>query len=272
MQHPRKIIAKETFEFEFSVCTLVTNLNEYAEMRDSFLKAGFNDDLCEYLYIDNSEQNTFEAFAGLNRFLREAKGKYIILCHQDIIISHHQIDDLRRLMAEIELVDPHWALLSNAGGVNLKYTAMNLYQGNGNLLADKHLPIRIITADENFILVKSAANLALSSDLAGFHMYGTDICLIAEILGYSSYAIDFKLTHKSDGKADDKFYKLKRDLIAKYRRAFRSRYVGTTITRFYLSGNIICCFICNTFLVQFFARQYFKIFRPKKLYRLKIKS
>lgn len=272
MQQPRKIDAEEFFDFEFSVCTLVTNSIEYAEMRESFIKAGFSVDLCEYLYIDNSGQNTYEAFAGLNRFLREARGKYIILCHQDILLNHHNINDLRDRIAEIDNADPKWALLSNAGGVNLKYTAMNLFQGNGNLLADKHLPIKTITADENFMLVKNSANLALSADLNGFHMYGTDICLIAGILGYTTYAIDFKLMHKSDGNADAKFNKLKKQLISKYRRAFRSRYIGTTITRFYLSGSILCNFIGNTGLVLFFARQYYKLFRPKKGYRLRMKK
>jgi hypothetical protein len=269
---PRKIEQDEVFKFEFSICTLVTNMAEYLEMQASFLNSGFTAPTCEYLYIDNSKSNTYEAYAGLNRFLREAQGRYIILCHQDILITHHDINDLRAKMDEVERADPRWAILSNAGGVNLKYTAMNIIQGNGNLLADKHLPIRTITVDENFILVKHAANLALSVDLHGFHMYGTDICLIADVLGYSSYAIDFKLVHKSDGNADKAFYAQKKALIKKYRKAFRSRFLGTTITRFYLSGNRAFNFLGNTLIVLFIARQYYKIFRPKKGYRLKTKD
>lgn len=268
----RKIEREEIFEYEFSVCTLVTDLSEYEEMKASFFESGFTTDICEFLYIDNSKQNTFEAFAGLNRFLREACGEYIILCHQDVLINHHNISDLKARMAEVENADPNWALLGNAGGVNLKYTAMNVIQGTGNVLEDKHLPIKTVTLDENFIVVKSAANLALSADLQGFHLYGTDICLIADVLGYSSYAIDFKLMHKSDGNADYKFYQLKKDLIRKYRRAFRSRFLGTTITRFYISGVRLFNFFGNIALVLFLARQYIKIFKPKKGYRLKLKT
>lgn len=268
----RKIERKEIFEYEFSVCTLVTNLSEYEEMKASFVVSGFTENICEFLYVDNSKQNTFEAFGGLNRFLREARGKYIILCHQDILINHHNIGDLRERIGEIEQADPNWALLGNAGGVNLKYTAMNVIQGTGNLLEDKHLPIKTVTLDENFIVVKSTANLALSADLQGFHMYGADICLIADVLGYSSYVIDFKLMHKSDGNADDTFYQLKKDLIKKYRRAFRSRFLGTTITRFYISGVRLFNFFGNIALVLFLARQYTKIFKPKKGYRLKLKT
>ena len=58
-------------------------------MLQSFFSQGFDEEICEFIYIDNSTQNTFEAYAGLNRFLREAKGKYIIICHQDILLNEH---------------------------------------------------------------------------------------------------------------------------------------------------------------------------------------
>ncbi|MBV8390513.1 MAG: hypothetical protein JO080_11985 [Mucilaginibacter sp.] len=266
----RKIIKDEVFEFEFSICTLVTNLQEYGEMYDSFIKAGFTTEKCEYLYIDNSEQNTFEAFKGLNRFLREAKGEYIILCHQDILLQESGKNDLQKKIKELEQADPNWAVLGNAGSVNIKYRALHITHASGKKGKEKYLPIRSETLDENFLIVKSSANLALSGDLAGFHMYGADICLIADILGYRSYVIEFRLLHKSDGNADEKFYALKRKLIWKYARAFRSRFMGTTVTRFYLSGNKLLSLLGNTRFVLFAARQYYKIFKPKKIYHRRI--
>ncbi|HEY0896855.1 MAG TPA: hypothetical protein VGE15_09920, partial [Sphingobacteriaceae bacterium] len=83
MDYPfiKRITKDESYSFRYSVCTLVTRLSEYYEMVGSFIEAGFSKDQCEYLYIDNSSENTYDAFGGLNRFLQEAKGKYIILCH-----------------------------------------------------------------------------------------------------------------------------------------------------------------------------------------------
>jgi hypothetical protein len=268
--HPRIIQRDKFFEYEFSVCTLVTNSDEYREMVESFFNAGFAENICEYIYIDNSVQNTFEAYAGLNRFLQEAKGKYIILCHQDILLHGHNLNDLRQRIEEIESLDPKWAILANAGGINLKYTAMHLIQGTGNVLHEKLLPLKTETVDENFILVKNEANLAFSADLQGFHLYGTDLCFIADILGYNSYIIDFKLVHKSDGNADKRFYELKKKFIKKYNRALRSRFVGTTITRFYISGNKLLNILGNTGIVLFIARQYYKIFNTKKRYYKKV--
>ena len=269
---PRKIEKDEAFEFEFSLCTLVTNGTEYQEMCESFIKGGFTADICEYIYIDNIAQNTFEAYAGLNRFLRGAKGRYIILCHQDIFLLQHGINDLRTRIEELEIADPKWAVLGNAGSINIKYRGLHLTQGNGKEWTEDLLPLKAQTLDENFVIVKNSANLALSGDLQGFHLYGADICFVADVLGYNSYVIDFKLHHKSYGNDDEKFYQLKRNFIKKYGRAFRSRFAGTTITRFYISGNSLMRILGNTRAVLFIARQFYKLFRPKKLYHTKLKG
>ena len=42
MPQPRKIEKDEVFEFEFSLCTLITNKDEYGEMRESFYEARFH--------------------------------------------------------------------------------------------------------------------------------------------------------------------------------------------------------------------------------------
>ncbi|MBC7914362.1 MAG: acyl esterase [Pyrinomonadaceae bacterium] len=265
----RSITALPSYLYKFSICTLVTNYQEYQEMVASFVAAGFTEDICEYLYADNSEKNTFEAFGGINRFLQEARGQYVILCHQDILLLNDNIAVLENLIEEIDNLDSKWAVLTNAGGINLKHIAMHVTQKSGNQLMEKLLPLKAITADENFILVKNAANLTLSSDLSGFHLYGTDMCLIAETLGFSCYIIDFRLLHKSNGNADKSFYEIRKNLKRKYSKAFRSRFLSTTITRFYISGNSVASLIFNTGIILFLVRQYFKLFKPKRLYHPK---
>jgi hypothetical protein len=90
--------------------------------------------------------------------------------------------------------------------------------------------------DENFMIVRRSANLALSHDLQGFHLYGTDMCLIADVLGRSLYVIDFHLRHKSGGVLDKSFFEIRERLIRKYRVAFRSRWVTTPCTSQFISG------------------------------------
>lgn len=268
---PKPISKSRQYNYRYSICTLVTDEKEYLEMVSSFVEAGFTEDICEYLFADNTQENLFEAFGGINRFLQESQGKYIILCHQDILLHDDNRQVLDSRIEEMDSLDPQWAILANAGGINLKHIAMHVTQKTGNRLVEAKLPLKSISSDENFILVKNEANLALSSDLQGFHLYGTDICLIADILGFNSYIIDFNVLHKSDGNADKSFYKIRTALKKKYRSAFKSRFISTTITRFYISGNSISSSAYNTPFLLFLARQYYKLFKPKKGYHLKKK-
>lgn len=264
----KRVELKREFTFKYSICTLVTNLEEYLEMVKSFVNQGFNYNDCEFLYIDNSKMNTFDAFAGFNRFLSISQGEHIIICHQDILLSINGRSDLEARMEEITKIDPKWAILSNAGGVNLKHTAMHVTHGNGEFLEEPLLPLKMQTVDESFILIKSEANLAMSSNLEGFHLYGTDLCLIARVLGYNAYAINFRFIHKSTGNANKSFYNIKKALITKYQKAFAPRFMGTTITRFYLAGTKCGSLIGNSVIIMFLARQYVKVFFPKRKYRV----
>jgi hypothetical protein len=220
----------------FSICTLVTNLGEYAEMVESFREGGFDGADCEFLYLDNSAGNTFDAFAGYNLFLTEAAGDYVILCHQDILLLEQGRAALEQRLAELDSLDPAWALCGNAGGAEAGRVAIRISDPHGADQAIGPFPARATALDENFILVRRDANLALSHDLRGYHFYGADLCIVADMLGRSAYVIDFHLRHKSAGNTDASFYAARRAAIAKYRRAFRTRWIRTTCTTFLVSG------------------------------------
>lgn len=224
-------------ELDYSICVCVTRPAQYGEMVESFRTAGFGPPSTEFLYVDNSGANTLDAFAAYNLFLRVARGRYVILCHQDIVL----LDDRQQLdlrIAELEQRDPGWALLGNSGGVSFTSVASRITDPWG---ADKRLggpfPVQVQSLDENFIVARAAANLALSSDLGGFHLYGTDLCVIADILGHRAYVIDFHIWHKGRGTLDESFYAIRRALIAKFNRAFRARAIATTCTALVLSAS-----------------------------------
>lgn len=260
----RKISTSPISEFKYSVCTLVSRQSEYSGMMASFIKAGFTENDCEYLYVDNSDSNEFEAFAGINKFLREARGEFVIICHQDILIN---IDDRLKLEQQIKLVtemDSNWAVLGNAGVNDMYNISMVVTHHDGQSIQKGTLPSRVQSLDENFLLIKASANLAVAGDLSGFHLYGIDLCLVAECLGYRAYAIDFHLTHNGRGVLDESFHRLSKNLSAKYSVFFRARYIRSTMTSFYLSSNHLINQIMSIGLIRSFARQYYKIrFRLK---------
>ncbi len=197
-------------------------------MVDSFVAGGFLPEDCEFLYCDNSSGNRFDAFTAYNHFLDSAKGSYLVLCHQDILLLTDGISKLERLIAEINQQDPHWALLGNAGGVALDQVAMVITHADGTVHRTDDLPTRVESLDENFLVVKRSANLALPRDLKGFHFYGTELCQIAIRLGYSAWVVDFHLLHKSTGNFDPRFLESYEAIAGKYRRTHRDGYIQTT--------------------------------------------
>jgi len=262
---PKKI-ASIHHPYRFTIATLVTDMDEYNQMLASYQRAGFTEDITEYIYIDNIGQNSFDAYEGLNLFLQIAQGEYIIICHQDVLINYDDVNALNVQIEKITKLDPNWAILSNAGGLeNDLYHRIvsHVVYGDGHEQVMGILPQKVGTTDENFMVIKKSANLALSRDLAGFHLYATDICLVAELLGYSAYAIDFKLTHKSYGKPDQNYYAIMETLVQKYAWFMRSRTILTTITDFRLSPSAIN----RKFFSTRFAKRFLR--RSKKYEYLK---
>jgi len=250
--------AELPYRYRYAICTLVSNLDEYGRMFDSFIEAGFTTGDCEYRYVDNTNGNSFDAYRGINQFLQNADAKYIIICHQDILLKFDKRVDLEQRIAELDTIDNNWAILGNAGTNNPYLLSMKIT--HADLVCHKVgvLPSKVNSLDENFILVKKSANIALSGNLSGFHLYGTDICLIAACLGYSAYAVEFSLLHLSMGKKDDSFYLLSEQIQAKYSFFFRNRYIKTTVTRFFLSSNGILRFVMDISFVQNIVRLFYK--------------
>lgn len=223
----------------FSICTLVTRHSEYAGMVRSFVDHGFTPDDCEYLYLDNSESNRFDAFRGYNLFLSAARGDFIILCHQDILLLEDGRPELEQRLKELTGHDPKWALCGNGGGVSFNRIAICVSDPYGDNQIEGPFPARVTALDENFIVARRDANLAMSHDLSGFHFYGADLCIVADLLGRTAWVIDFHLRHNSRGTPDTSFYRQRKDIARKYRRALRPRWVATTVTYFFLSGSPI---------------------------------
>ena len=254
-------------EIQYSICTLVTDIIEYNLMLDSFRNGGFDESNSEFLFINNSEKNNADAFKGLNFFLQKAKGKYIIICHQDILLYENSIVKLEDELRKLDTIDSNWAVLSNAGATGIKDIVYRVTESD-NITKRRGYPIqKVVSVDEHFILVKKEANLSLSSNLNGFHLYGTDLCVLSNILGFNNYVIDFNLIHKSKGNVSKDFYLIKKMLILKYGESFKGRYIQTTCTYFYLSNSKLKSQLFESKFVMFFYNKYLSILKKIKKQR-----
>jgi hypothetical protein len=220
----------------FTIATIVNDRGHYREMRASFAAGGFAEPICEYLSIDNTSNPQTSAYQGFNELLNAARGRYVILCHQDVRLIGEGRRELEQRLAELEQKDPAWALAGNAGGVCPGKLALRISDPHGHNRRVGHLPQRVTSLDENFIVVKRAARIGFSRDLSGFHFYGADICLVADILGHSAYVIDFHLQHLSGGTKGPSFHAAEEAFRAKWTRALRSRWIQTTCSLVNISG------------------------------------
>lgn len=206
----KKIEDELTFSKKFTFCTLVTRLEEYLEMVESAKQKGFDGDDIEFLYFDNAASNQFDGFSGVNRAIKTAQGKYLIFCHQDLLFKYDNREHLERCLEQLSMLDPHWAVAGNAGRCMNGRHYVRISDPHGDSINEGPFPQEVMSVDENFFIINQQVNIASTSMLKGFHLYGLDLCQNAKYLGLKSYAIDFHLFHKSGGNVDKGYFDIQR--------------------------------------------------------------
>lgn len=219
----------------FSICTLLASDEKYDRALASFRKFGFSAQNTQFMAIDNRNTNDFDGYEWTRRMIPECRGKYIIFCHDDVELVDDGFDTLLTRLSELTASDPTWSLAGNAGGLlgwtqDAKRLRMALRISDRNFSDQKFgtLPARCESLDENFIVMRRDHAVSGSADLSGFHLYGTDLCLQAELSGYTSYVINFHLHHHGVGEKGRAYRQQKRRIEEKYSKIFPSRRVSTS--------------------------------------------
>ena len=244
---------------KFSFCTLVTKNDQYELMVKTANEKGFTDDNSEFLYINNIDGNSFDAYSGIKHFFELAEGQYIVICHQDLLFEFDDCKILESRLDELNRLDSQWAMVGNAGGNHIKKRAYRITEGHGLVRNTKNFPFLARSIDENFMIANRKVAPTISRDLEGFHLYGTDLCKLAQIAGHNSYVIDFHLKHYGEGKAGKSFDDVKKAMIDKYGKALDSEYIQTTITHIALVPGKTRARFINSSFAMFFIKGFFKL-------------
>lgn len=221
----------------YTIGTLVSNSALYDKMRRSFTVGGFSDDDVEYIYVDNTGTTQTDAYRGLNAILNAARAPIVILCHQDVSLLDDDRHALDARLTELDARDPAWAVAGNAGGVAPGQLALCITDPHGANQRVGELPERVASLDENFLIVRRDSRIGFSHDLEGFHFYGADLCLHADVMGRTCYVIDFHLHHASAGKKDTTFAAAEIDFRIKWSKALSPRWLQTTCALVHLAGS-----------------------------------
>lgn len=263
MDSLRKIEGNLKFLYKFTFCTLVTNIEEYNDMVESAKKAHFVGHDIEYLYFNNKDSNQFDGFNGINRAIKEANGEYLIFCHQDILFSFDTRDILENRINELEEFDAKWAVAGNAGVRYDGKAIMRISDPNNKDIQRGEFPGKVISLDENFLVINRKQSVYCSTGLSGFHLYGTDLCQNAIDLGLSAYAINFHLLHKSAGNIDDSFYLARSEFIKFYNVRKKYKVIWTMCTVFYVSSSVFNSFIYRFKFIIELDKKINKYFKKK---------
>jgi hypothetical protein len=246
--------ANKLYSKTFSICTIVNNMAEYYAMKKSFEKNGFTDN-CEYLIVDNCIENTKDAYAAINHFLQIATGQFVVMVHQDV----RAIDNASQLLTCIETlnsIDKNWAICGNAGGKGYHQFVYHITQPN-EVLTSNNLPQKVNSLDENLLVIKNGCGISASAALKGFHLYGTVLCIVANILSCTSYVIPFMVEHLSKGNLKA-LAAYKSEFINNYAPNIHIGFVQTTCTSFYLTKSTTANRLLNSRIIFFVVKQYFR--------------
>lgn len=228
----------------FTIGTLVTNWTQYKGMRTNFAAHGFDSSNTEFVEFDNTQGNAWDGYSGFADLLDRAVGRYVILCHQDILLLDDGASDLLAKLTDLDATAPDWAVAGNAGARPNGKLAVRITDPWGEDVGKGGVyPARVVSLDENFLIVRAASGVRPSSALRGFHLYGTDICMQAEHAGMSAWVVDFHLRHLSRGVVDSGYLAAQAALETHWGQLLKSdkqfRAIGTQITlRHSLSGHV----------------------------------
>lgn len=249
---------------KYSICTLVTKPGEYAEMVASFVDGGFTEPDCEFLFIDNSAGNKRDGYSGCNAFLAAARGEYVILCHQDVLLINDGKNALDAALDDLSKVDPHWAVCGNAGHTPAGDFRARISDPHGDDTNKGPFPSEVTSLDENFVVVRRSTNLGVSPHFSGFHLYASELCANARSLGLHCYVLGFHLRHKSGGKIDASFNDIKSEMIRRRVTLLRPHIIASPAVAMFFSPSRYVSTVVNWLLNSRFRPVIFAMFGGRK--------
>jgi 2-polyprenyl-3-methyl-5-hydroxy-6-metoxy-1,4-benzoquinol methylase len=133
-------------------------------------------------------------------------------------------------------------------------------QGHSRFLP---LPQKVQSLDEICLIIRRDSSLKFDENIGGFHFYGGDLCLEAEVKGFTNFAIDACVKHLGQGKMDAEFWRTERRLSNKWRHRNSPRRVLITTCAFVrVQRGVKSWAQTNLFWLNFKLRHMFPLFFP----------
>lgn len=232
----------------FSIITIVNNF----EIFDNWLYPSLIKQtmwpLCELIVIDNTKNKWSSAASAFNYYGRKAKGKYLLLAHQDVELVDNNY--LERAFYFLNKLSQNLGVAGVAGvKEGCEKNFIDLLRGkvehpNGNWPGKIGCsPEEVATVDELlFIVPKEVFERVSFDEITCFHwhLYAVDFCLACRKAGLSVIVLPLHTRHRSagdfardlktflirKGRLPSEYYISMRNLIEKYNKDYK--YISTT--------------------------------------------
>ena len=183
----------------------------------------------ELILLDNRERRFKSAAEALNYGGKQAKGKYLMFIHQDMILnSHLWTEEVERMLDKL----PDFGIVGVAGKCkNSKVGITNIEHGIPKKAAGEiHIkkPEKMQTVDECLIIIPKTVFAILQFDekvCSDWHLYAVDYCLSIKKLGFNSYVIPIFAYHKSLGYSmSEEYFVVLKKIIKKHKNYYKMIY------------------------------------------------
>ncbi|MGL4320605.1 MAG: hypothetical protein ACRCS3_07050 [Paracoccaceae bacterium] len=161
-----------------------------ASHSDAILNANLGRSPCLSTIPLHVERGAPSASIAYNRGLDATSAPILIFAHHDVYLPPGWDTLLHRRIAELNALDPSWALFGSFGvGLDHSHIGPVWSSSIGQIVGRVPLaPQPVQSFDELLIIMRRDAGLRWDESLPGWHMYGTDIVATAHAAGRTAYA------------------------------------------------------------------------------------
>jgi hypothetical protein len=177
--------------------SLVVAANSDDILQTNLLRPG-EADLAKEIAI---KRNAPSAAIAYNAGLNECTGDVVVFAHQDVFLPAGWAKKLCEGIKQLTERDPLWGVAGAYGVTTYGKSAGYVYStGLRRFVGEPFAElIQVRSLDEMLLVLRRSADLRFDEGLPGFHLYGTDICLEAELRGMRNYVLPCFALHNSCG-------------------------------------------------------------------------
>jgi hypothetical protein len=131
--------------------------------------------------------------------MKSATSPILVFAHSDVYFPEGWFARLNQEVERLNLLDPDWAVAS-IFGITASGNAVGRIWDSGlqwTIGRAVTSPVPIVSLDEVVFVVRRGSEMLFDPMVPDFHLYGTDLVLMAERRGKRSYGLDLPLVHNS---------------------------------------------------------------------------